>query len=258
MNSQNIHKKKLHFLNAQDLQLVGELIEAKTENKHWALFANCFTCSKNAKATQWISRTLAELGISVFTFDFRGLGESEGDFSKTTLSTMQEDYLAAVEAMRRHFCAPQLLIGHSIGGVISLQMASQVSEAKAVVTLATAASFREVVSRLKKQLPQFKNQESGEIEWGGERFPIRKTLIESLQNTDILESASALKLPLLAIHSIRDEILGFQNAQDIFEAASGPKSLVGLLQADHLFLNRLDAQYAAKVIKAWGKAYLSS
>ncbi|HLQ02499.1 MAG TPA: alpha/beta hydrolase, partial [Burkholderiales bacterium] len=44
----------------------------------YALFAHCFTCSKDTKAATTISAALAERGIAVLRFDFTGLGGSEG------------------------------------------------------------------------------------------------------------------------------------------------------------------------------------
>ena len=61
----------------------------------WALFAHCFTCTKDAKAAAHISRALTRERIGVLRFDFTGLGESEGDFSRTTFSTNVDDLVAA-------------------------------------------------------------------------------------------------------------------------------------------------------------------
>src|SRR5258708_16783006 len=53
----------------------------------YALFAHCFTCSKDTKAPAYISAPLAERGIAVLRFDFTGLGGSEGDFANTNFSS---------------------------------------------------------------------------------------------------------------------------------------------------------------------------
>ena len=44
-----------------------------------ALFAHCFTCSKDIPAAKRISARLAGAGIAVLRFDFTGLGHSEGE-----------------------------------------------------------------------------------------------------------------------------------------------------------------------------------
>ena len=57
----------------------------------WALFAHCFTCSKDLKAVGRISRALVERGLAVLRFDFTGLGESAGDFADTKIPRPQAD-----------------------------------------------------------------------------------------------------------------------------------------------------------------------
>jgi len=80
----------------------------------YALFAHCFTCSKDYKAVSWVSRALAGQGVAVLRFDFTGLGESEGEFASTTFSSNVDDLVAAAEFMSRELAPPSLLIGHSM------------------------------------------------------------------------------------------------------------------------------------------------
>ena len=49
----------------------------------YALFAHCFTCSKDIIAARHIAAKLAALGIAVLRFDFTGLGSSQGEFANT-------------------------------------------------------------------------------------------------------------------------------------------------------------------------------
>src|SRR5437667_464286 len=82
----------------------------------YALFAHCFTCSKDTKAAAYISAALAERGIAVLRFDFTGLGGSEGDFANTNFSSNIGDLVAAAAFLRKTYHAPAILIGHSLGG----------------------------------------------------------------------------------------------------------------------------------------------
>ena len=81
-----------------------------------AVFAHCFTCSKDSRAATYISSALAEKGIATLRFDFTGLGESEGEFGGTTFSHIVEDIVAAANALREAYQAPALLIGHWLLG----------------------------------------------------------------------------------------------------------------------------------------------
>src|SRR5688572_16088376 len=57
----------------------------------FALFAHCFTCSKDTLAASRISAALTGRGIAVLRFDFTGLGESDGDFANTNFSSNLTD-----------------------------------------------------------------------------------------------------------------------------------------------------------------------
>ncbi|MEZ4767898.1 MAG: alpha/beta fold hydrolase [Caldilineales bacterium] len=102
----------------------------------YAIFAHCFTCTKNIKAAAHISRSLTRQRIAVLRFDFTGLGESEGDFSETNFTSNVADLQAVASYLAREFEAPRLLIGHSLGGSAALQAACVIPSIQAVVTIA--------------------------------------------------------------------------------------------------------------------------
>ncbi len=129
--------KKLEFTNAAGQKLSARLdFPADDKPSAYALFAHCFTCSKNIKAISHISRALTRNGIAVMRFDFTGLGESEGDFSDTNFSSNVGDLVMAAEFMASQYTAPKILIGHSLGGAAILQAAAEIAASIAVITIA--------------------------------------------------------------------------------------------------------------------------
>jgi putative redox protein len=90
--------KKIEFQNINGETLATRLELPVDQHPHsFALFAHCFTCSKNLSAVRNISRALNMGGIAVLRFDFTGLGESEGDFADTNFSSNIEDLIAAAQ-----------------------------------------------------------------------------------------------------------------------------------------------------------------
>jgi putative redox protein len=106
----------LRFPGANSVQLAARLDLPAAVPRAYALFAHCFTCSKDSLAAARISTALAAQGIAVLRFDFTGLGGSAGDFANTNFSSNIEDLIAAADFLRRHYAAPRILIGHSLGG----------------------------------------------------------------------------------------------------------------------------------------------
>src|SRR5215212_6661587 len=106
----------IRFPGADGGMLAARLEPAQGKLRAYAIFAHCFTCSKESHAATRIGRALAMQGIAVLRFDFTGLGGSEGDFGNTNFSSNVADLCAAADFLRTKYAAPKLLIGHSLGG----------------------------------------------------------------------------------------------------------------------------------------------
>src|SRR5437870_8654032 len=112
--------QSVSFPGASGATLAARLEAPAERPRAYALFAHCFTCSKDSKAAAYISAALAERGIAVLRFDFTGLGGSEGEFANTNFSSNVGDLVAAADYLRRNHRAPAILIGHSLGGTAVL------------------------------------------------------------------------------------------------------------------------------------------
>ena len=94
--------KKLEFENAEGFELAARIDLPESQNPTaYALFAHCFTCTKNIKAAHYISLAMTDAGLAVMRFDFTGLGDSEGDFSDTNFSSNVDDLVAAARFLGR-------------------------------------------------------------------------------------------------------------------------------------------------------------
>jgi putative redox protein len=220
------------------------------------LFAHCFTCGKDIRAARRIAETLNACGIGVLRFDFTGLGSSEGEFANTTFSSNVEDLVAAAAHMRERGYAPDLLIGHSLGGAAVLAAASEIPEAKVVVTIAAPSDPAHVTHLFRDQIPLIREQGEIEVSLAGRPFRIRKEFLDDVASHVLKEKVANLRKALLVFHSPTDEIVGIENATAIFIAAKHPKSFVSLAGADHLLSRKEDATYVANMIAAWAERYL--
>ena len=222
----------------------------------YALFAHCFTCSKDIPAARRISQRLASLGIAVLRFDFTGLGHSEGEFANTGFSSNVQDLLQAVGYLREHYSAPQLMIGHSLGGAAVLAAAPQVPEAKAVVSIGAPAEPGHVLHNFSEHLDSICNEGRAEVNLAGRRFTIKKAFIEDISEVSLEQALSDLRKALLVMHAPMDETVTLDNAARLFQMAKHPKSFVTLDSADHLLSRKEDAEYAAEVISTWVQRYI--
>lgn len=221
-----------------------------------ALFAHCFTCSKDIPAARRIAGRLAAMGIAVLRFDFTGLGHSEGEFGNTSFTSNVEDLIAAARYLAGRDMAPSLLIGHSLGGAAVIRARAGIPSAKAVVTLGAPADPGHVVHVLDGAVDAIVRDGQAEVELEGRSFTVGAQFLEDISATNLDESLANLHAALLILHAPRDAIVGIDNAGALFRAAKHPKSFVTLDDADHLISDPQDAEYAAEVIAAWVGRYL--
>ncbi len=221
-----------------------------------ALFAHCFTCSKDILAAKNIAAEMAREGIAVLRFDFTGLGSSKGEFSHTNFSSNLRDLLIAAEYLRKNHQAPSLLIGHSLGGAAVLAVASDIPELKAVVTIGAPADADHVIHNFAADLDRIESEGKAEVSLAGRQFTIERQFVDDLRQHSLVDRVAALKKPLLILHSPIDQTVGVENASKLFVAAKHPKSFVSLDTADHLLTKSRDAAYAAKVISGWAVRFL--
>lgn len=221
-----------------------------------AIFAHCFTCSKDVFATRRIASELALRGIAVMCFDFTGLGESEGEFADSNFSSNVEDLRRAAAHLKEQHGPAELLIGHSLGGAAVLAAALELPEVRAVVTIGAPADTEQVLSNFRAHLPALEDHGEAEVELAGRRFTIKRQFLKDVRSENLESKIHDLRRPLLILHSPTDEVVGIDNATRIFLAARHPKSFVALDAADHLLTRRQDAMFVADVVSAWSSRYL--
>ena len=248
--------RKIEFLSATGEKLAAALELPQERPRAYALFAHCFTCSKDIKAAREIARALRKNGYAVLRFDFTGLGGSEGDFANTNFSSNVEDLVAAASFLRDEYEAPSVLIGHSLGGAAVIVAAKKIPGVKAVAVLGAPAEADHVAMQIGEERAAIEQAGEAMVDLAGRPFKIKAQFLEDISRQNVLASVANLKKPLLIMHAPTDQTVGIENATEIFVAAKHPKSFVSLDTADHLLSQKEDAAYAANVLAAWAARYL--
>ncbi len=248
---------KVRFNNKSGQQLAAKLdMPLDRHPKTYALFAHCFTCSKDLKAVRAISRALTQEGIAVFSFDFTGLGQSEGEFADTNFSSNVEDLISAADYLESHYQAPQLMIGHSLGGAAVIMASTQLEGVSAVATIGAPGEPAHVTHHFDTAEKEIHEQGVARVMIGGRPFMVKKQFLDDLETHPLESIIPNLKKALLILHSPQDEIVVIENAARIYHAARHPKSFISLDGADHLLTRKQDASYAAQMIASWASRYI--
>lgn len=250
------HTTSCSFDNARGDRLSARIQHPDGSAVATAVFAHCFTCSKDLRAARRLSRALADRGIAVLSYDFAGLGSSGGDFAATTFSSDVDDLVSAADHLAETVQAPSLLVGHSLGGAAVLTAASRIEGIDAVATIGAPSDVAHVTGIFADDLDTIREQGEAIVTLAGRPFTISADFVDDLAGHRLTDAVSRLDAALLFLHAPLDETVGIDNARRLFEAARHPKSFVSLADADHLLTDGADARYAADVLAAWSSRYL--
>jgi len=245
---------RIEFVNDQGVTLAARLEwprDGSSPPRAIAIFAHCFTCSKDLPATSRISRALADRGIAVLRFDFTGLGSSDGDFANTNFSSNVEDLVAASRHLEGTVGKPTLLIGHSLGGAAVVAATRHLPGVRGVVTIGAPSDPSHVSHLFHENLDRIEAHGEAEVDLAGRTFTIRKHFLEDIREQNVLVDLSRYRGSLLILHAPQDEVVSLDHAGHLYSAAKHPKSFVALAGADHLLTRPAEARFAAEMIAAW-------
>jgi uncharacterized protein len=169
-----------------------------------------------------------QMGLSVLLVDYRGYGRSEGNFPH------EEQVYQDAEAMWHYLTqvrqiAPDqiLLYGHSLGGAIAIELATQHPEAAGLIVESSFTSMRAMVDR------------STSLSW----FPVDLLLHQRFNS---IAKVPQLDLPVLWIHGSADTRTFAEMTEALYAATPHPKWLYLVPAAGH-----------NNVAEIAGSAYLS-
>jgi len=243
--------KPVAFENDQGITLKGILEVPIVEPKVYAVYAHCFTCTKNSVAAVRVSKSLAQQGVAVLRFDFTGLGQSGGEFSDSNFTTNVNDVIAAHDFLAREYDKPTLLIGHSLGGSAVLASLQKLDGIEAVVTIGAPSDPEHVTHNFTDSLSKIVEEGEACVKLGPQTLKLKKQFLDDLANYRCLDYLAKSRVALLVCHSPADTTVSIEHARHIFEAAKHPKSFLSLVEANHLLTKKEDASYVARMIANW-------
>jgi len=243
--------KKITFKNSDGHVLHGRLSLPESP-VCFGIFCHCFTCSKDITAAFVISKQLAHHDIAMLRFDFTGIGDSDGDFSTSSVSHNIGDILSANHFLKENYQEASLLIGHSLGGLTSLYAAQKFNSLKGIVTLNAPYTTKQTIGRFDQPLEEVKRKGFGNLDVMGEKYKMNATFIDDAEQYFEL-SVTHLPAPLLSMHSINDDVIPFHHAARIMKTIKSPVQLGPMPNANHVISDREHCMKIANYIAQWYK-----
>jgi len=174
---------------------------------------------------------LAAHGLAVLRFDFRGSGDSGGDFREMTISREIEDAGAALDSLvSRPEVDPNRVgvLGLSLGGCVAACLAGRDARVRALVLWAATAHPERIRDRL---APSFGDGDVLDMDgWG-----LGRAFVDDAQHIRPLEELARYAGPSLVVHGSNDQTVPPSDATD-YRLALGGRCRVHLVEgADHVF-----------------------
>lgn len=225
--------------NVYGMRLYGMLHVPDVPGNHpCAIFCHGFTGHRIEAHRLFVkaARELVRFGMCAFRFDFRGSGESEGDFSEITITSELEDLCAAVQFVSSAGGVDSnrlALIGLSLGGCVAACYAPTDERIKALVLWAAVARPNEIFREHLGGSVINELEENGWIDIGG--LKVSRAFFDELPDVKPLEAAKAFNGRVLIIHGSDDQIVPVTDAY-LYSEAFGEKALLHIVDgADHTF-----------------------
>ncbi len=241
---------KITLTSPQGTKLAGRLDEPDGDAKTYAVLAHCFTCSKDLPGLSRIARGLLQEGIGVLRLDFMGLGESGGEFEDGSFTADVEAVIAAGDWLAAERKAPTLLVGHSMGGAVSLVAARQLESVQAVATIGAPAEAQAVTRHFASQLQEVRTDGRAEVVLAGRTFVITREFLEDLESQEVERAVEELALPVLILHSPQDQVVPVDHGTRLFQAARNA-SFLSLDGADHLLGKPGIGEWVGRITAFW-------
>lgn len=214
-------EEKVYFKNTDGLKLCGILTKPQKETQKCIILCHGITVTKDEDGIYTeLAKKLADSGFTVFRFDFRGHGESEGNSIDLTITGEKKDLEAAVRFLQdlgyKDFGITVASFG---GGAISLFVAENKNIIKAIVFWNAVIDYHSI---LQPELPWPKENFGAEamkklerqdyIEIGSRKFKVGKALFSELRQLKPLREIQSLDIPMLFIHGDKDIYVPYEDS----------------------------------------------
>lgn len=219
--------------------------------KDFIIISHCFTCSKLYKLYSNISKILSELGYGVVRYDAMGLGESEGDFSKTSFSTNIEDLISVYDYMSKYYTKPSYLLGHSIGGLVSIKAAGILDNIKGVATVGSPSNFDNLINLYSNYEDELLEKDHIKVNLAGRSIDIGIDYLNDVKRKNVDQMLKEFNKSIIIFHSDTDRTVPYSHALDLFNKIGTNKSFITLKGADHLAGEKKDSKYIADILYTW-------
>ncbi len=254
-----MQEKKVFLFNTEKEKLVGiKTLPVNAEGKlPTVLLVHGFGVDKHEYGLfDGLAKQLAEAGFAVYRFDFTGRGESQGNYSKITLTKLKSDLSKILEFVQSQPNVDTNRIGilaQSFGTAVVAALAPKVN---AIVLMGSIARPKEIMGVPMKWKKLDQSGISTKVkETSGEVITIGSQFWSDFDNYNLLESIKKIHCPILFIHGSKDNRIPLSEMEAYFQNANEPKEKIIIQGAEHGMEPKREEMY--KIAVEWFGKHLA-
>jgi len=205
----------------------------------------------------YVARALCDSGFVVLRFDFRGSGDSDGEFEDMTVPGEVSDagkaltFLGKLKAVDKDRIG---VIGLSMGGRVAALLASRDSRIKFAVLYSAALSplRQRFFSQGRKE--DLEKLEAGEAIQVGEGWYLKKPFFDTVDEPVPFDVMNRIKVPILLVHSDADQVVPMDDSKkgyDIVKELNNKNEVYIVKGGDHVFSKREHTQEVTSKTLGW-------
>ena len=249
----------LVFQDGADNTVSAILAEPAQKSDRAVILCHGFLSTKDSRTNLRLTQLLVAQGISTYRFDWFGMGESEGDFSRITVATCCDQLERTISLMRERGYHELGLIGSSFGGLLAILVGQHHPELRAVGLKCPVPDFPEMLEHEfgSDGIEEWKRTNYiPDVSGGAAPVALDFAFYESCRADNAYEAARNINAPVLIVHGQQDELVPFHQIRQLEDALPGNKELVLLPEADHQFGRPEDFRQMTVRLANWMQAHL--
>ncbi len=249
----------LTFQDGDNNAVATILAESESQTGRAVILCHGFLSNKDSRTNLRLTELLVTQGISTLRFDWFGMGESEGEFGRITVSTCCDQLERAISLMRERGYHELGLIGSSFGGLLAILVGQHHPELRAVGLKCPVPDFPETLDHEFGRAGIEEWQRTNYIpDVTGGTVPIALdfAFYESCRAFDAYAAARNIKAPVLIVHGEQDELVPFHQIERLEESLPDDTKLVLLPEADHQFGRPEDFRRMTVHLADWMQTHL--
>ncbi len=228
---------KEEFVRFGEYVLAGVFHSPREEASTCIITCHGLYSSKDSEKYVGIARRFCGEDLAVLRFDFRGCGESGGQFEDTSLTGRMEDLESALDFVQEKGYESVGVMGSSLGGTVAVLTAAKDRRVKALVTWATPCHLDELFRE------------------GG--IKSLEKLMQDIGKYDVIKAVKDIHCPVLIVHGSLDEQVPLSHTKVLYENANELKEIQIIEGADHRLTGPSHRRRAVELTLDWFKRYLT-